>query len=214
MGLIQRLKRSISAKRRNLGVAKPDSEQGPGFYDSIYATSESFQGHYSRSHYYFLWCVIADRLRRAGITSMLEVGCGPGQLAAMLLELDIVREYRGFDFSPTGIEMAGRAAPSGRFWLGDARDPANYAERCDAIVCTEVLEHVDADLQIAEAFPRGTLCICSVPSFPYVSHVRHFASADAVRERYGRYFREFDVGRFRSPRDLNDWFYLMQGVRI
>jgi 2-polyprenyl-3-methyl-5-hydroxy-6-metoxy-1,4-benzoquinol methylase len=157
--------------------------------------------------------VIVDRVRRAGAQRVLEVGCGAGQLAAFLLEQGD-EYYVGLDFSPTAIELARKNAPGGRFVVWDACSTEIHADvPHDVLVCMEVLEHIENDLGVVSNFRPGARCLCSVPSFPWESHVRHFADGSAVRERYGRFFAALDVMTFRSPSALNDLFFLFDGVR-
>src|SRR5438128_11724255 len=60
---------------------KQGQEMGAEFYDKAFESVTSYHKHYTESEYYFLWTVIVDRIRRAKSTSILEIGCGPGQLA-------------------------------------------------------------------------------------------------------------------------------------
>jgi hypothetical protein len=191
----------------------PDLEHGPEYYDDAYRSINAYHVPYWHSPYYFLWSVIADRIRREGASSVLEVGCGPGQLAELLLEQG-VSNYTGVDFSPAAIEIARRRLPSVEFIVDDARSSSIYEKiEYDAIVCTEVLEHIEDDLRVIGTFPSGKICVCSVPSFPYKSHVRFFGDACEVKNRYGRFFDKFDVMTLRVSHSGSDRIYLMQGVR-
>ncbi|MBX9584271.1 MAG: class I SAM-dependent methyltransferase [Gemmataceae bacterium] len=203
-----------AAGRPRWRPADPGGEKGAGYYDALYAGSDGYKAPYHRSHYYFLWAVIADRARRDGVRRAFEVGCGPAQLAAFLLDQG-VEGYTGFDLSPTAVEMARRAVPRGEFFVGSGLDPGAFARAAgaDLLICTEVLEHIEDDLGVVSLFPPGLRCICTVPNFPYESHVRHFRDADEVRGRYGPFFRELDVATFRSPRGADDRFFLFDGVR-
>jgi SAM-dependent methyltransferase len=188
-------------------------EECAGWYDEMFARSCVYAKPYEQSHYYFLWSVIVDRLRRARLARILEIGCGPGQLAAYLLEQG-VEQYTGLDFSRQAIEMARRNAPAGRFVVGDARLPEIHAQtEHDAVICTEVLEHVNEDLVVVSRFLPGKRCFCSVPNFPYESHVRHFRDPAEVEDRYGGFFTALDVMAFKSPLDPADRFFLFDGVR-
>lgn len=213
-----KVKRAVRGLGRLVGLNGTAASLGDGvkdapFYDAIYAGTEEYQRAYPQSLYYFLWAVIVDRVRRAQIRRVLEIGCGSGQLAAFLLDQG-VEKYTGLDFSPIAIEMARRAAPRGRFLVGDARDAAIHARvEHDLVVCTEVLEHVEEDLQVVAHFRPGKRCICSVPNFPYDSHVRHFRNGDEVRARYGAFFDDLDVATFKSPCAPEDAFFLFDGVR-
>ncbi len=94
--------------------------------------------------------------------------------------------YRGFDFSAEAIRNAGcRTGRPELFFVGDALDGRSYAGDYDTIVCTEVLEHVDRDLDIIRLWRDATWCVCSVPNFDYTGHVRFFNTADEVAIRYG-----------------------------
>jgi SAM-dependent methyltransferase len=192
------------------------SEESADWYDRLYDEIDVYQRPYYRSFYYFLWAVIADRLRAAGIRRVLEIGCGPGQLAAMLIEQG-VDEYVGLDFSPRAIAMARQSAPGGLFFVGDARTTQLHSEvEHEVVICTEVLEHIEDDLLTLSRFTPGKRCICSVPNFAYPSHVRYFRDAGEVAARYGPYFQCLDVMVFKSPNSSpseTSLFFLADGVR-
>ena len=62
---------------------------------------------------------------------------------------------------------------------------AAYDVAYDTVVCTEVLEHIEADLTVIENWKSGANCICSVPNFDFETHVRVFLTEEDVRCRYG-----------------------------
>src|SRR5262249_55953579 len=100
-----------------------------------------------------------------------------------------VAAYAGLDFSREAIDLARRAAPRGEFMIGDARSSGIYVEfDHDAVICTEVLEHIEDDLLVVSRFLPGKRCLGTVPNFPYESHVRHFRDAGEVASRYGPFF--------------------------
>lgn len=188
-------------------------EKGAEWYDNAFARSEGYHVHYTQSCYYFSWSVIADRIARYEAKSILEIGCGPGQFALMLHEQGL-RSYAGLDFSPTAIAMARQNVPSFQFIVDDARTSDIYSQfNYDAIVCTEVLEHVQDDLVIVSRFGTGKRCLCTVPNFPYESHVRHFANTADVHDRYARFFDSLTVTRLKGTRGPTEVFFLMDGVR-
>jgi SAM-dependent methyltransferase len=183
------------------------------WYDQVYSNSDAYRCDYTQSPYYFSWCVIADRILRSGHRRVLEIGCGSGQFAAMLRDQGIA-EYVGLDFSPAAVAIAKKAAPSYRFVVGDARSSSIYSEfDYETLVCTEVLEHIDDDLAVVAKFAPTKRCICTVPNFPYVSHVRHFDGIDAVRARYEPFFDRLDVVAFRGIQSPTDEFFLFEGIR-
>ena len=188
-------------------------ERPPAFYDEAYATSVEYKLDYPDSQYYFVWTIIVDRARRLGAKRVLEIGCGPGQLAQFLIDQGVA-SYTGLDFSATAIELARRFAPTATFVVDDARTSDVYhTSACDLIVCTEVLEHIDADYEVVSKFPSGVRCICTVPSFPYKSHVRHFRNSEEVATRYQPFFNDFSVLTLRRPKRAGSYFFLFEGIR-
>jgi SAM-dependent methyltransferase len=150
-------------------------------YDALY-TDDAVEARHDK-RYHRLFRRVADIAVAKGVPSVLEIGSGSGAQARMLIAEGIV--YRGFDFNAHAVERARRRNGSEKHFMGDATDPAAYAVPYDAIVCCEVLEHIDNDLQAIELWRPGSLCICSVPNFDDETHVRLFRHEREVRERYG-----------------------------
>lgn len=199
----------------NGSTAAPEAsrELPVAWYDREYVGCEAYEGPYYASRYYFLWLLIADRIRRDGIRRVLDIGCGAGQLAALLRDQGI-EDYVGLDFSKTAVDMARRQLPRGRFVVGDARTTGLYDEvDYEVIICTEVLEHIEDDLVVVARFKPSVRCICTVPNFPYVSHVRHFRDAAEVAERYRDYFRDLDVMTIAGGGSSTVQYFLFDGIR-
>ncbi len=191
-------------------------ERSAGWYDGSYEASDEYARPYYASRYYPVWAVIVDRVRHAGIRDILELGCGSGQLAGYLTEELDLSSLTGVDFSPKAIEIAAQIAPAANFVVADALDPTTYQRDCDLIICTEMLEHIEDDLKVVDLFPSGTRCLCTVPDFPYPSHVRHFTSAGDVHARYSSAFDGFDVVTFKSQGPPNNpllRYFLMDGIK-
>lgn len=217
--MIRKVKKVMQFISRQFGynhVVSPSLKNGAygsDWYDRAYRSVAEYHVRYPRSRYYFLWTVIVDRLRRDSIRSVLEIGCGPGQLAAFLMDQGL-EKYVGLDFSEAAIDLAKANSSRGRFLVGDARSSEIYVDvEHDAIICTEVLEHIEDDLIVVSRFRPGKRCLCSVPSFPYESHVRHFDTAQAVEDRYGVFFNKLDVMTLPSPISDDDSYFLLDGIR-
>jgi SAM-dependent methyltransferase len=194
-------------------IRRPGQERSADWYDRKFGSTASYRASYNDSPYYFLWAVIADRVRRNRLNTVFEVGCGTGQLAALLFDQGIA-EYAGFDFSSEAIALARQAAPYGRFWVADARDRTLYAEiACDVLICTEVLEHIDEDLEVVAGFPDGTRCVFSVPNHDSQGHVRFFDDVAGVEGRYGRYFGSLDIAELRTAGSQTHRIFLADGYR-
>ena len=97
---------------------------------------------YRHSCYYPLFKRILSGIVKQRAHKVLEVGCGTGAFAHMLLAKSTL-EYRGFDFSKVAVEKAGaRTGKPELFYVADATVAESYIGSYDTIVCTEVLEHV------------------------------------------------------------------------
>ena len=162
--------------------------QSKELYDSLY-TDGGFEGVYNlpyrHSTYYPLFKQVLRQVLQSNAQSILEVGCGSGAFAHMVMEKTNLK-YQGFDFSSVAVTKAvARTGRDGVFYEGDATTRAPYEGRqYDCVVCTEVLEHIEKDIDAISQWPSGTFCVCSVPNFDADSHVRFFRTADEVRARY------------------------------
>jgi peptidoglycan/xylan/chitin deacetylase (PgdA/CDA1 family)/SAM-dependent methyltransferase len=157
-------------------------QEGADFYDRVHTESNIPE---TRALYYPLLRKVVASLRDYGSRSILEVGCGNGFLAELILQ-EHEGSYRGFDFSPVAVRNASdRTGHPELFFRGDALQAASYALDYDTIVCTEVLEHINADLDVIRFWRDGTWCACTVPNFDFPSHVRFFRTPEEVAARYG-----------------------------
>jgi len=167
-------------------------------YDTLHA-EEALDIPLRKSLYYRLYCNVVAKAKKHGLQSILEVGCGTGALAELLMAR-AAAQYRGFDFSTVGVQVAiKRTGRSDAFFVGDALDPKSYQVPYTGIVCTEVLEHITRDLDVIALWKRGAQCICSVPNFDYPTHVRHFRHEDEVRARYGDLIAIDQIERVARP---------------
>lgn len=171
-------------------------------YDEMY-TSQGDEGAYTlpymHSCYYPLYKEVRKTLIKHKSQDILEVGCGSGGLSHYLFDTTNIK-YHGFDFSPVAVEKAKlRTKKTSDFCIGDATDSNSYKHSYDTIVCTEVLEHVEADLEIIQNWKAGTFCICSVPNFDSPYHVRHFNSKIEVLNRYSELLDIQNITALKKP---------------
>ena len=187
-------------------------EQAVEFYDVGYAAAEEYHRHYADTSYYSIWCVLVERIHPANVQFVFDIGCGPGQFAAFLRDKGL-RKYVGLDFSNECIRMARLACPEYEFVCADAlTSPLFDTLPYDVVVSTEFLEHVEGDLTVLKRIRPGTHVFCTVPNFPHIAHVRHFKSANEVRERYAEFFSDFFVDEFLFG-STGMRFFLFEGVR-
>lgn len=204
-----------SAVRRCFPAAfapEPATEQPADYYDDIYQRSATYQAHYTKSPYYFLWAIIVNRLLCVGAKSVLDIGCGPGQFAELVRDAGI-HTYVGLDFSAEAIRRARERCPEFTFSVDNAlTSPLVVEPRFDAVVSMEVLEHIDEDLALVHRIPCGVTCFFTVPNSPDPAHVRTFADAEAVRERYGALFQDPRIQCFKRD-NAGNVFFIFEGVR-
>jgi 2-polyprenyl-3-methyl-5-hydroxy-6-metoxy-1,4-benzoquinol methylase len=91
--------------------------------------------------------LIADAITRLPQAStVLEVGCGPGELIMDLKRLCPSARLSGLDLSTVAIEACRRAHPDVTFHVADIVESA-LDSSFDLVVCSEVTEHVDDPLR-------------------------------------------------------------------
>lgn len=201
----------VPAKTPSSGEVR-SGEASPDWYDASFEGKDHWRDHYSQSPWYYIWTVIVDRLQTTDEATVLDIGCGPGQLAAFIRDRGIT-SYTGFDFSAKRIEWAKSTVPEVRFEVADAYvtdlfDSVPY----NTVICTEFLEHVDRDVEVVDRIHPGTRFLGTVPNFGGGSHVRFFTDADEVTARYAKYFGEFRVDTFVMPWERKLQF-LIDGIK-
>jgi trans-aconitate 2-methyltransferase len=118
-----------------------------------------------------------DLVARVGATAparVVDLGCGPGNLTALLAERWPGAEVTGVDNSPEMIEAARSAVPGLAFELGDVRD-WRPQEAPDVITCNAVLQwvpdHDDLVVSWADMLPPGGWLAFQLPgNFQSRSH--------------------------------------------
>lgn len=180
------------------------AQQPAEYYDAHFATQAAYHSTYRDSFYFPLWVQVEFLLREHKGKSILDIGCGPGQFAGYLHDLEYPH-YRGVDFSPKAIELA-REMCDYPFEVGDALTGDMYQEPYDVAMALEVLEHLNEDHKVIHNIKPGTYCIFSVPNFDDPGHVRWFRSFYQVRKRY---YRLIDI---KSMHFINN-IYLFAGER-
>ncbi|MDD5177484.1 MAG: methyltransferase domain-containing protein [Sterolibacterium sp.] len=159
------------------------------YYDAVFSDSLKYQQSGVSSEYAPIWQEIVEYLRDNKTTSILDLGCGPGQFAEFIATHMPAVQYTGLDFSSVAISRARQRCTN---FLFEKRElpTSNFdgLPSFDTVVCTEVLEHVENDREILAVLPVGTTIVATVPNFDSFGHVRLFRNEDEVRERYGRLF--------------------------
>ena len=204
-------KTMVSRRDRKISLQESPGEKGAEWYDGTFERNDRWMSHYTTSGYYFLWTVILDRIQRQGVHSILEIGCGSGQLACLIRDRE-VENYHGFDFSPLRLAQAKKVCKEFKFSVEDAFETNLFTTYdYDCIVCTEFLEHVEGDIEVLRRIRPGTTFFGTVPNFPFTSHVRHFDGEADVSARYGQCFNDLSVATILAN-DRGKKFFLLEGT--
>jgi len=130
---------------------------------------------------------------------LLELGSGQGDFARDLAAAHPEVEIAGLELSATGVEIAARKVPQGRFFQCDMMrpitPPPGLAGWATHAVCTEVLEHVDDPAamlrNVRPLLAPGCRLAITVPGGPmsafdrHIGHRGHFTPArlgDVIRD--------------------------------
>ncbi len=160
-------------------------------YDNGYMSGGgggNYHRHYKQSFYYPSWQMAMSYLRplKRDI-SILEIGCGAGQFANMLFDNGFTN-YTGFDYAAEGVKLAKGNNPehSSQFFVADAFQTELMEREYGLVICFEVLEHVQNDIELLHRIRSGTKVLLSVPNFDDPYHVRYFNNENEVRNRYSK----------------------------
>lgn len=153
----------------------------------------------NRSWYYPLYKKVMEEILNTTCKQILEVGCGTGSFAEIACNKGY--SYAGFDFSEVAVKKARlRCGNSAMFYQGDALDKSSYKTAHDIIVCTEVLEHIEKDIEVIALFKKGVHVICTVPNYDSPGqHVRYFTTQDQVFNRYKQVIALERIEKLKKP---------------
>jgi cyclopropane fatty-acyl-phospholipid synthase-like methyltransferase len=77
--------------------------------------------------------------------SVLDIGCGPGNISRYLLAKRPDLVLTGIDVAPEMIRLASLNNPSGKFKVMDARELSGLTERFDGIICGFCLPYLSKE---------------------------------------------------------------------
>jgi trans-aconitate 2-methyltransferase len=128
---------------------------------------------------------LVARVGAAAPGTVVDLGCGPGNLTTLLRERWPDADIRGFDSSPEMIEKASVADPSIAFDVVDLRTWVGEAEPVDVVVSNAMLQWVPGHLDLLPALvgrvrPGGWLAFQVPGNFDEPSHtIRTDLAAEA-----------------------------------
>jgi len=185
-------------------------EKDAGYYDNIYRRN------YNTDGAVLLYREIHGIIKSVPEPRVLEIGCGLGDLAEILIADRI--PYRGFDFSEIAIGHCREKCPNGDFFVADAYRPENYLPHdYNTVVAIEVLEHVN-DIKLIRNIPVGVRLIASVPNYNDAAHLRLYRNPkNDIIEYFRPYLRVKHIGiaGFEGQSGPSaQMIFLFEGIRI
>lgn len=139
------------------------------------------------------WRLVVRELKGLPECAMVvDLGCGSGALLERIGRARPDARLAGIDVEPSALERARRRLPTAQFVRGDldqdAGEALSFRGRADAVVCSEVLEHLSAPeraLRLARQLLRpGGRLIVTVPAGPMndfdrsIGHRKHYRLDD------------------------------------
>lgn len=207
------------------------------YYNEVYKEGGGeriYFKHYKESIYYPIWYEILQRCMKRDNVKILDIGCGPGQVAQMFLEAGI-KNYFGIDFSEEALSMAQKRVESlvsypEKMFLRENITSSKAYSKLDynTVFMLEVLEHIEKDILILKKIKENSILFISVPNFEDNSHIRKFKNEREIEERYGEVIDIQKIDRFcavaygdnqkiiREPLEYYEWedlsrFFLIEG---
>lgn len=150
--------------------------------------------------------IIKDMIRPLDFESVLDVGCGQGAfLEELKSEFPDVNPC-GIDISSSAVELARTRVPGGRFNVVDITHNV-LDEKCDLVVCSEVLEHIPDDVSALQNLRKMTAkyLLVSTPQGrmrefeKQVGHVRNYAKGELVSKIESAGFSVLNVVEWGFP---------------
>jgi 2-polyprenyl-3-methyl-5-hydroxy-6-metoxy-1,4-benzoquinol methylase len=130
---------------------------------------------------------------------ILDCGCGNGNLIRMAYKAGY-HNLTGVDHSKVGIAVARERCESALYFVGDFHYLYELDGLFDAIIFSEVLEHLSDDIEVLgeakQKLPPSGYFVCSVPYKQQkltVGHVRAY-NENVLQERYSSIGR-IDISR-------------------
>lgn len=172
------------------------SEKTSSFYDDRFSRLDKYLVPPRESPYFLLWRAVLDKIKPN--SSILDVGCGPGQFSQLCVEEG--HSYVGIDFSQVAVEHGRKNNPELTFHLVDVVKDKSLIEKgdYDTITFIEFLEHIEEDLDILRAIPEDKNVVLSVPKYWSRAHVRAFNTLKSVYDRYDEFIKIDDISEVNS----------------
>jgi len=159
------------------------------YFNNYYQTC----GKVDYSKYYPLWKELVRKLEGFELDTVLEVGCGTGELGKMIEGM----EYIGIDISSEAIKLSWKKKLHTFVWdameLSFLLEHVFYDKKIEAFIFSEVLEHLVYDKEVLKQIPKKRGLFITVPDFKHKAHVRRFKTQEDVEKRYSEFFSGYSI---------------------
>lgn len=174
-----------------------EAERSADEYDDIWSHPGFLDRYLSEDRLQFyreLHDFVISHVDVTSMSSILDVGCGPGYLLKVLGDANPDARLAGFDLSPAVLKAASEVCPRASF---DTHDVYNEIhQHFDLVFCTEVLEHLDyprkALDRIVEAASQVVLTVPNGRLDSYRGHI-NFWSMRSWRIFLDPYAEDWDL---------------------
>ncbi len=146
---------------------------------------------------------------------ILQIGCGSGNLARVMI-YDNYKYVRGVDAAESVIKAAQNSMATrhrSKFVFGYFDDAEMYNIEYDTVICTEVFEYSDCDIEVLASVKEGAKVIFTIPGYPNERFPRWFRSEREIKERYKELVEVKSVGDIVFNSD-HCKLYIVNAVRI
>jgi len=177
-----------------------DSESGGTYWNA-------FRLNNTRFYQYAVYTYARDVLRKHGLKSLIDVGCGPGMKLRMIHEALPDVAITGID-QPHPIEFCKQNHGFGEWFADDFENPAPALSslKASVVMCSDVIEHVlDPDKllsYIAGKLETGGYVILSTPD-----RDRHYG-AGFMQSGHKDHIREWNKAEFANYLEKSGWTIL------
>src|SRR4030042_1585271 len=104
-----------------------------------------------------------ELLKKKGVTSILDVGCGTGPIYEIIKHHEMDFKYKGVDYAKTFIDWAKKEFSETEFEVQDARELKEEDDSWDCVVLMHALDHIKQyDKAIAEAARVAKRYVCII----------------------------------------------------
>jgi 2-polyprenyl-3-methyl-5-hydroxy-6-metoxy-1,4-benzoquinol methylase len=161
----QSLVRAARRLRRRRSARDATYDNSRRGYERLWGTPALLEEYLDPSRLAF-YDEVAEACRGLGARSVVDVGCGGGDLLVRVAALLGPERVAGIDTARSAVARARQLLPEGRFVVGDATR-LDLGERFELVLCTEVLEHVRDPGALLDALERlrapGGAIVVTVP---------------------------------------------------